>query len=89
MSDQDRMEAIQQILNETCGIDKALIRPESKLIHDLGVDSLGMLEAVIEAEEVFGVSINAGDLSPDLTVTGLLDVIKDQGSVVRDTEFAS
>ena len=77
----EALEAIKVILEETCGTDPTRVQREAKLVEDLNVDSLGMLEAVIESEEVFGVSIDAAELSSNLTIGGLIDTIRKKGII--------
>ncbi len=79
--EQEALDAIRSVLHKTCGTDPALVQPEARLVDDLDVDSLGMLEAVIESEEIFGVSIDAGELSPQLTVAELLAVLRSKGAI--------
>ncbi len=79
--EQEALEAIRSILHTTCGTDPTLVLMESRLVDDLDVDSLGMLEAIIESEEIFGVSIDAGELSPELTVADLLLVLRSKNVI--------
>ncbi len=81
-SETEALEAIGSILLETCGTDPTRVVLSARLVDDLGVDSLGMLEAVIESEETFGVSIDAGELSPHLTVADLISVLRAKGVIV-------
>lgn len=78
---QEALEALRAIFYKTCGTEPALVQLEAKLVEDLNVDSLGMLEAVIEAETAFGVSIDAGELSPQLTVGDLLVLLQSKGVI--------
>lgn len=70
------------IIHTTCGTDKEIIKAEAKLVHDLEVDSLGMLEAIIETEEAFGISIDAGELTPETTFGDLMNILKSKGVFV-------
>ena len=40
-----------------------------------------MLEAIIEAEDVFDVSIDAGELSLSLTIGGLIAILAGKGVI--------
>jgi len=69
------LEILANILHATCGVDPVLVTESSRLIEDLNVDSLGMLEAVIEFEDAFGVTVDASLMPPKPTVADLLDII--------------
>lgn len=69
------LEILTNILHATCGVDPALVIESSRLIEDLNVDSLGMLEAVIEFEDAFGVTVDASLIPPKPKVSDLLDII--------------
>lgn len=80
-SESEALEKIGQLLNKTCGVSPQIITADSRLVDDLNVDSLGMLEAIIEAEDVFDVSIDAGELSPSLTIGGLIAILAGKGMI--------
>ena len=46
-----------EIVNEVAGVDVADVQLEKSFVDDLDVDSLSMVEVVVEAEEKFGVTI--------------------------------
>lgn len=56
------------IVNEVAGVPAADVQLDKSFTDDLGMDSLGMVEVVVAAEEKFGVSI------PDDDVKGLKTV---------------
>lgn len=57
-----------QILIQISGADPALITPEARLIEDIGIDSLGFYEILIEADECLGIKIREEDLLKFQTV---------------------
>lgn len=57
-----------QILIRISGADPALITPEARLIEDIGIDSLGFYEILIEADECLGIKIREEDLLKFQTV---------------------
>ncbi|GGO86559.1 acyl carrier protein [Nocardioides phosphati] len=59
---------IAELLAQIIEVPATDITPESRLVEDLGVDSLSLLELVIGIEERFGVVI------PDSEVIGLVRV---------------
>ena len=44
---QEALAAIRSILSQTCGTDPSGVVTEARLVSDLQVDSLGMLEALM------------------------------------------
>ncbi len=57
-----------EIVNEVAGVDAADVQLDKAFVEDLDVDSLSMVEVVVEAEEKFGVKI------PDSEVKNLRTV---------------
>ncbi|MBM5801361.1 MAG: acyl carrier protein [Cyanobacteria bacterium K_DeepCast_35m_m2_023] len=50
------------ILARISGAEPSLIKPEARLIEDIGIDSLGFYEILIEADEHLGIKIREEDL---------------------------
>ncbi len=46
-----------EILHRISGADPALITAEARLMEDIGIDSLGFYEILIEADTCFGIRI--------------------------------
>lgn len=67
---------LKSILSDVCGIDPDKVCLESRLVDDLGVDSLGMLECIIEFEDKFGVTIDASEVSPSVTVSDIIRLVE-------------
>jgi acyl carrier protein len=53
---------LQEILQRISGADPQQITPEARLIEDIGIDSLGFYEILIEADECLGIKIREEDL---------------------------
>lgn len=53
---------IEREMPEDSAQDIATAPGDTRLIEDLGLDSLGLMEAVMAAEEVFGITIENQDL---------------------------
>ena len=57
----DKQETLQgrltDILQRISGADPATITPEARLMEDIGIDSLGFYEILIEADTCFGIRI--------------------------------
>lgn len=57
------------IVNEIAGVPTSDVVASAKFIDDLDIDSLTMVEIVVECEERFGVTIPDNDVK-DLTTVG-------------------
>ena len=57
-----------EILHRISGADPAVITPEARLMEDVGIDSLGFYEILIEADTNFGIRIKEEELLRFLTV---------------------
>lgn len=55
-------ERLIEILQRISGADAAQITPEARLVEDIGIDSLGFYEILIEADECLGIRIQEQDL---------------------------
>ncbi len=79
MSTEEIRAALADIVNEVAGVDVDDVQLDKSFVDDLDVDSLSMVEVVVEAEEKFGVTI------PDDQVKNLKTV----GDAVAYIERAS
>ncbi|MEO1001849.1 MAG: acyl carrier protein [Cyanobacteria bacterium J06638_7] len=70
-----------EILQRISGADPEQITPEARLIEDIGIDSLGFYEILIEADEALGIKIREEDLLGFRTVG---DVQRHLESLERD-----
>jgi len=61
-----------EILHRISGTDPTAITPESHLMDDVGIDSLGFYEILIEADTTFGIRIKEEDLLQFRTVGDIL-----------------
>jgi acyl carrier protein len=57
MSTEEIRAALADIINEVAGVDADDVQLDKSFVDDLDVDSLSMVEVVVEAEEKFGVTI--------------------------------
>ena len=57
-----------EILHRISGADPAVITPEARLMEDIGIDSLGFYEILIEADTCFGIRIQEEQLLQFKTV---------------------
>ena len=51
-----------EILHRISGADPAAITPDARLMEDIGIDSLGFYEILIEADSSFGIRIKEEEL---------------------------
>ena len=57
-----------EILHRISGADPSTITPEARLMEDVGIDSLGFYEILIEADTNFGIRIREEELLKFRTV---------------------
>ena len=57
-----------EILHRISGADPAVITPDARLMEDIGIDSLGFYEILIEADTCFGIRIKEEQLLQFKTV---------------------
>ena len=50
-------ETVAGIIAETCDIDSDIIKPESHVINDLGIDSLDFLDVAFAIDKAFGIKM--------------------------------
>ena len=68
---------IEKIIAENLKIDEASITDDSKIIEDLGADSLDIVELVMQLEEQFDIEIPDEDSETLLTVSDIKQYIED------------
>ena len=69
MSTEEIRAALADIVNEVAGIPAEDVQMDKSFSDDLDVDSLSMVEVVVEAEEKFGVKIPDDEVK-NLTTVG-------------------
>lgn len=77
MSDEEILSGLQKIF-DTFNDKQIELKLDSKLISDLGLDSVGMLYMMILIEKEFGVDLSKCDLSNLKTVFDIVNCIKEQ-----------
>ena len=70
---QELQERLIEILHRISGTDSAAITPDARLMEDVGIDSLGFYEVLIEADTCFGIRIKEEELLRFRTVSDILD----------------
>ena len=59
-------DTVAEIISEICDIPRDQITPESHVTEDLGVDSLGFLDAVFSVDQRFGIRIPLEDWTQEV-----------------------
>ena len=69
-------EKIINLISEKLGKDKNLINRDSRLVEDLGADSLDFVELIMAFEDEFGISLPDEDVSKLKTIGNIVDYIE-------------
>ena len=81
LTESEALQIMQDLLATIAGIDPEKVVKEADFVSDLNVDSLGMMETLLEAEEKFGTEFDIAE-APDLrTVGDLIDLLKQRGCI--------
>ena len=81
LTETEALQIMQSLLSTIAGVNPENVVREADFIQDLCVDSLGMMEMLLEAEEKFGIEFDIAE-APDLrTVGDLLDLLKQRGGI--------
>ena len=74
------LQGLKDILSRIAGVDPETISPDALIIEDVGVDSLGFYEILIEADETMGIKIEEKDLLTFKTVSDIVNYIESKES---------
>ena len=66
--DEGTGDRVARILQDSVGVEAERIRPDARLVEDLGIDSLDRIELVFELEAAFGVEIPDQEVAQVQTV---------------------
>lgn len=67
---------VAQLLAEQLGIPQSKITPESRIIEDLGADSLDVVELLMQLEDETGKTIPDDEVTKIKTVGEIVEVIE-------------
>ena len=70
---------VKSIIAEQLDMDENKITPDTKLIEDLGADSLELFELVLTLEEEYDLEIPAEELETIETVGDVIEYLKSKG----------
>lgn len=68
---------VKQIIVDELAVDGALVQPDSRLVEDLGADSIDAVELIMTVEDAFSIEISDEVLQNIKTVNDLVSYIKD------------
>ena len=68
-------ERIRELIADKLGFDTVEVLPETKLIDDLGMDSLDRIELMVELEREFDISLTEEEIEIIETVQQFFDLI--------------
>ena len=69
-------EIVYKIIKDILTDDVEKIKPEAKLIDDLGADSLTAVEIVMEIEKKLGVDIDDSEIEKIVTVQDVINIVE-------------
>lgn len=77
MSSEEIFDKVKEIIVEQLGVAETAVAPEAAFIDDLGADSLDIVELIMAIEEEFDLEIPDNDAEKVVTVSDVVDYIKD------------
>ena len=77
MSSEEIFDKVKEIIVEQLGVADTAVTLEASFIDDLGADSLDIVELIRALEEEFDIEIPDADAEKVVTVTDVVDYIKD------------
>ncbi len=69
-------EEIKRILSEELGIDENTITLESKIVDDLGADSLDVVELIMALEDAYNIEVSDDKAQTLKTVKDIIDYLE-------------
>jgi acyl carrier protein len=69
---------IKEIMCDCFDLEMDQLTDDADLVKDLGVDSISVVEMIVDIEDEFGIEIQDKDISNYLTVSKAVNAIKSQ-----------
>ena len=69
------LEKIKPMISEKFGIDEAQITADTRIIEDLGADSLDVVQMLMTLEDDFGITVSEDEASNLRTVSDIVSLI--------------
>ena len=70
------MDKVKKLLSKQLGIKEDKIKPESRIVEDLGADSLDVVELLMTLEDEFNISVTDEEAAGLKTVQDILNILK-------------
>ena len=70
-------EEIKKIIVDEICVDEELVKPETRISADLGVDSISFINAVMAIEDEFNIVMDEDRLAKLVTVQDLADYVEE------------
>ncbi|MDR0884369.1 MAG: phosphopantetheine-binding protein [Oscillospiraceae bacterium] len=70
---------LQELFNDYTGRDDVLLREESVILRDLGLNSYELVNLIVEAEDRFGVELPDRAILKIRTIGDLIALLEEQG----------
>ena len=77
MSSEEIFDKIKDVIVEQLGVAEGTVTMEASFIDDLGADSLDIVELIMALEEEFDLEIPDADAEKIVTVSDVVDYIKE------------
>jgi acyl carrier protein len=65
MTQEQVFDKVRGVLVDALGVDEEEVKPEAKLVADLGAESIDFLDIVFRLEKAFGIKIDQSELFPE------------------------
>lgn len=69
-------EKIRDVLAEKTGVDKEQITENTAFVEDLNIDSIGMIDLIMELEEEYDIEFDEDDADKIKTIADVIQYIK-------------
>lgn len=66
---------IKEIISRQLGMENEKISAESQIVHDLGADSLDLIQIVIAIEEEFGITVEEDEYADADTIEKITQLV--------------
>ena len=75
MNKEEILYKVEDVIVDLLAIDRALIKPETKLFEDLDFDSIDAIELILQLEEKYDEKISADKLKSARTIQDVVDCL--------------
>lgn len=69
---------VRELVSEKCNVDTSRIIDKTELHNELGIDSLDIVELVMELEEMFNCTIPDEDYQHTITFGKLIEIVENR-----------